>query len=183
MNSVFLYFCIFAFNIQKANYYWWDWYSTLIWFLSFLEMKYFFTVSWKFFCKRKWDIIDTIIIFFRLVTEPSIVTQWPMVAEVMAGENVVLKCNIVELYSSCSTVAWLRINSENATISLTNRLQMDTHNSESVQSICTAVITNSTVHDSSIYYCAAVHGRFAHIGNGSRVIVKGEIKIIIISLL
>ncbi|XP_073787814.1 uncharacterized protein isoform X2 [Danio rerio] len=117
------------------------------------------------------------------VTEPSIVTQWPMVAEVTAGEDVVLKCNIIELYSSCSAVTWLRVNSENATISLTNRLQMDAHNSESVKSICTAVITNSTVQDSSIYYCAAVHGRFAHIGNGSRVIVKEHTVLPVIDIL
>ncbi|CAM4634211.1 unnamed protein product [Leuciscus chuanchicus] len=93
----------------------------------------------------------------------------------MAGEDVILKCNIVELYSPCSTVAWLRVIPENATISLTDRLQIDPHHlSNQWTSICTAVITNSTVHDSSMYYCAAVQSRFAHIGNGSRVIVKAK---------
>ncbi|XP_043074207.1 uncharacterized protein LOC122324077 [Puntigrus tetrazona] len=102
-----------------------------------------------------------------------IVTQWPTVAEVMAGEEVVLKCNIVELYAPCSTVAWLRVVPGNATISLTDRLQIVPHHSSNqASSICTAVITNSTVRDSSTYYCAAVQGRFAHIGNGSRVFVK-----------
>lgn len=106
-------------------------------------------------------------------TKPFIVTQWPTVAEVMAGEDVILNCNIVELYSSCSTVAWLKVIPENATISLTDRLQIHPHySSNQWTSICTAVITNTTVHDSSMYYCAAVHSRFAHIGNGSRVIVK-----------
>ncbi|XP_067282616.1 uncharacterized protein [Pseudorasbora parva] len=106
-------------------------------------------------------------------TTPFIVTQWPTVAEVMAGEDVILKCNIVELYSPCSTVAWLKVSPENATISLTNRLRIDHHHlSNQWTNICSAVITNSTVHDSSMYYCAAVQSRFAHIGNGSRVIVK-----------
>ncbi|XP_042633134.1 uncharacterized protein LOC122148873 [Cyprinus carpio] len=106
-------------------------------------------------------------------TKPFIVTQWPTVAEVMAGEDVILNCNIVELYSPCSTVTWLKVIPENATISLTDRLQMDPHHSSNqCNGVCTAVITNSTVHDSSMYYCAAVQSRFAHIGNGSRVIVK-----------
>ncbi|KAL1255697.1 hypothetical protein QQF64_013758 [Cirrhinus molitorella] len=106
-------------------------------------------------------------------TKPFIVTQWPTVAEVMAGEDIVLKCNIAELYSPCSTVAWLRVIPENATITLTNRLQIDSHHSSNQwTSICTGVIANATVHDSSMYYCAAVQSRFAHIGNGSRVIVK-----------
>ncbi|XP_048059744.1 uncharacterized protein LOC125276287 isoform X1 [Megalobrama amblycephala] len=105
--------------------------------------------------------------------ELFIVTQWPTVAEVMVGEDVILKCNIVELYSACSTIAWLRVIPENATISLTDRLQIDPHHSSNHwTSICSAVITNSTVHDSGMYYCAAVQSRFAHIGNGSRVIVK-----------
>ncbi|KAK2887230.1 hypothetical protein Q8A67_015458 [Cirrhinus molitorella] len=91
----------------------------------------------------------------------------------MAGEDIVLKCNIAELYSPCSTVAWLRVIPENATITLTNRLQIDSHHSSNQwTSICTGVIANATVHDSSMYYCAAVQSRFAHIGNGSRVIVK-----------
>ncbi|XP_077052631.1 uncharacterized protein LOC143702552 [Siphateles boraxobius] len=106
-------------------------------------------------------------------TKQFIVTQWPTVAEVMAGEDVILKCNIVELYSPCSTVAWLRVIPKNATMSLSDRLQIDPHYlSSQWTSICTAVITNSTVHDSSMYYCAALKSRFAHIGNGSRVIVK-----------
>ncbi|XP_048059745.1 uncharacterized protein LOC125276287 isoform X2 [Megalobrama amblycephala] len=81
--------------------------------------------------------------------ELFIVTQWPTVAEVMVGEDVILKCNIVELYSACSTIAWLRVIPENATISLTDRLQIDPHHSSNHwTSICSAVITNSTVHDS-----------------------------------
>ncbi|XP_051526976.1 uncharacterized protein LOC127425268 isoform X2 [Myxocyprinus asiaticus] len=106
-------------------------------------------------------------------TMPFIVTQWPTVAEVMAGEDVILKCNIVELYSPCSTVVWLRLIPENATISLTDRVQIDLHHSSTKwTNICTAVITSSTVQDSGMYYCATVRGRFAHFGNGSRVIVK-----------
>ncbi|XP_051948587.1 uncharacterized protein LOC127619674 [Xyrauchen texanus] len=104
---------------------------------------------------------------------PFIVTQWPTVAEVMAGEDVILKCNIVELYLPCSTVVWLRVIPENATISPTDRVQIYPHHSSNKwTNICTSVITNSTVKDSGLYYCATVHGRFAHFGNGSRVIVK-----------
>ncbi|XP_073677403.1 uncharacterized protein [Garra rufa] len=102
----------------------------------------------------------------------------------MAGEDVVLKCNIAELYSPCSTVAWLRVIPENATITLTDRLQIDPHHSsKKSSSICTGVIANSTVLDSSTYYCAAVHSRFAHIGNGSRVIVKERTVLPVIDIL
>ncbi|XP_056110530.1 uncharacterized protein LOC130087975 [Rhinichthys klamathensis goyatoka] len=120
-----------------------------------------------------WLMMIWVSLTMGTATKAFIVTQLPTVAEVMAGEDVILKCNIVELYSPCSTVAWLRVIPENATISLTDRLQIDPHHSSNQwTSICTAVITNSTVHDSSMYYCAAVQSRFAHIGNGSRVIVK-----------
>nr|XP_055074938.1 uncharacterized protein LOC129454437 isoform X1 [Misgurnus anguillicaudatus]XP_055074939.1 uncharacterized protein LOC129454437 isoform X1 [Misgurnus anguillicaudatus]XP_055074940.1 uncharacterized protein LOC129454437 isoform X1 [Misgurnus anguillicaudatus] len=114
------------------------------------------------------------------VAKPFIVTQWPRVAEVMAGDDVILHCNIVELYSPCSTVVWLRVDPEKAAISLTDRVQIHPNHPSSV---CTALIANSTVHDSGIYYCTAVHGRFAHIGNGSRVVVKEHISFPLIDIL
>ncbi|XP_065150469.1 uncharacterized protein [Paramisgurnus dabryanus] len=79
------------------------------------------------------------------VAKPFIVTQWPRVAEVMAGDDVILHCNIVELYSPCSTVVWLRVDPEKAAISLTDRVQI---NPDQPSSVCTALIANSTVHDS-----------------------------------
>lgn len=110
------------------------------------------------------------------MTKPFIVTQWPKTSEVMVGNDVILHCNIMELYSPCSMVVWLRADSENATISLTNRVQKHpNHSSNHLPSICTALIANLTVKDTGVYYCVAVQGRFAHIGNGSWVVVKGEI--------
>ncbi|TRY93080.1 hypothetical protein DNTS_023847, partial [Danionella cerebrum] len=97
-----------------------------------------------------------------------IVVQWPTVVEVMAGEEVVLYCDIAELYSHCSSVTWLRVIAGNATVSLTNTVQTHPKGTR----VCSAVIRNSTVQDSSMYYCVVVDNRFPHIGNGSRVIVK-----------
>ncbi|KAI7804706.1 hypothetical protein IRJ41_016944, partial [Triplophysa rosa] len=133
---------------------------------------------------RIWLLIIWLSHTVETVTKPFIVTQWPKMAEVMVGNDIILHCNIMELYSPCSTVAWLRADPESATVSLTDRVQNHpNHSSNQLTSICTALIANSTVQDSGVYYCVAVQGRFAHIGNGSRVVVNENIAFPLINIL
>ncbi|XP_037391454.1 uncharacterized protein LOC108442976 [Pygocentrus nattereri] len=107
------------------------------------------------------------------VRTDSIVTQWPDVVDVTVGNSVTLSCSVMELYSPCSSVAWLRTYPENTTLSKTDTSKVTMHSSShGWTEVCSAVITSQTVEDSGMYYCVVVQGKFAHIGNGSRVIVK-----------
>ncbi|XP_015462720.3 uncharacterized protein LOC107197760 [Astyanax mexicanus] len=106
-------------------------------------------------------------------SNPSIVTQWPDVVVVTTGQTVTLNCSVVELYSPCCSVTWLRTYSDNMTLSKTDPSKVTIKSSSyGWTEVCSAVISSQTVQDSGMYYCVVVQGKFAHIGNGSRVIVK-----------
>ncbi|KAI4892242.1 hypothetical protein NFI96_028208 [Prochilodus magdalenae] len=71
------------------------------------------------------------------------------------------------------SVTWLRTYSENMTLSSTETSKVTMRSSShGWTEVCSAVFSSVTVQDSGMYYCAVVQGKFAHIGNGSKVIVK-----------
>ncbi|KAL2080661.1 hypothetical protein ACEWY4_024454 [Coilia grayii] len=103
-----------------------------------------------------------------------IVTQSPDL-EVMSGSTASLQCDIGELYSSCSRVVWLKLDPRKPmTLHVTDRVKEVDPNDftdTSWVSVCRATIPHTTVNDAGMYYSVLSQGRFAHVGNGTRLTV------------
>ncbi|XP_041932823.1 uncharacterized protein LOC121695773 [Alosa sapidissima] len=116
-------------------------------------------------------------LFFSLIqVDPSfIVTQSPDVAVVASGGSATLQCDIAELYSWCSHVVWLKLDRRRPMmLQVTDRIKMVNPNDGmdgSWVNVCRATLPEVTIDDAGMYYCVLSQGRFAHVGNGTRLMV------------
>lgn len=106
---------------------------------------------------------------------PEMVGQYPDVVEVLNGSNITMSCLLVGLSSYCYTVTWLKLDTQNGAMRVTNNTRINARSEEQVlQRKCPVSIYEATAKDAGIYYCVVMYGQQVYFGNGTTVIVKGK---------
>lgn len=113
-------------------------------------------------------------------TNQIIVTQTPGMVKMIAGGTVTLKCHVDQILAFCHSVTWMKVDARTGTMSTRTNVKMNTTSEAGKRDrVCSATITNALLSDSGMYYCLAVHSKAVHNGNGSNLIVTGEIQLCI----
>lgn len=113
-----------------------------------------------------------------VAADPSFIVTQSADVTVASGGSVSLQCDIAELYSFCSHLVWLKLDRHKPMrLQVSDRVNLANPNDSTGASwvnVCQATILEATLDDAGMYYCVLSQGRFAHVGNGTRLTVTGE---------
>uniref|UniRef100_A0AAR2KGA0 Ig-like domain-containing protein n=1 Tax=Pygocentrus nattereri TaxID=42514 RepID=A0AAR2KGA0_PYGNA len=121
----------------------------------------------------KEELFICLFIFYLAASLSSVLWQTPGTVWVPVGEAFTLQCiHEMKVQYCYSATSWHKVSKRTGRL---NEIRPELNMKQTDTKVCTLTIPNATLQDSGMYHCTGLYNKIVLVGNGTRVIVTGEL--------